>query len=223
MKILYLFVFIILILLYFYFNQVILEGLNEINENKTSTISSITTNKLTNPNPIYDTNNYNVQYHDTEKDIIAQSNINEIPPIIVKDPSGNMVELPRTKISGEISYNEPNSFRFGMSSYVPKYEDSVFYSRLSGLNYYSPVYDTAAQIGGFCSFNKNNKEKLENECNKLDKNVCASTNCCVLLGGSKCVHGDENGPIKKSNYGDIYIRNKDHYYFQGKCYGNCIY
>jgi hypothetical protein len=28
------------------------------------------------------------------------------------------------------------------------------------------------------------------------------------------------GPTNKANYGDIYIRNRDYYYYQGKCYGN---
>jgi hypothetical protein len=43
----------------------------------------------------------------------------------------------------------------------------------------------------------------------------------VLLGGSKCVSGNENGPSVKSNYSDILVRNKDSYMYMGKCYGNC--
>ena len=122
---------------------------------------------------------------------------------------------------GAVTYNEPGYFRFGPSNYVPNYEDSVYLSRLTGLSYTTPVVDTGSQLSGFCAFNKSNPGQIETECNKMDKNTCASTSCCVLLGGSKCVSGNESGPTMKSNFGDIYIKNKDHYYYQGKCYGNC--
>ena len=122
---------------------------------------------------------------------------------------------------GGVTYNNPGYFRFGPSNYVPNYEDSVYLSRLTGLSYTTPVVDTGSQLSGFCAFNKSNPGQTETECNKMDKNTCASTSCCVLLGGSKCMSGNESGPTMKSNFGDIYIKNKDHYYYQGKCYGNC--
>jgi len=129
---------------------------------------------------------------------------------------------------GSVTYNEPGYFRFGPSSYVPNYEDSVYLSRLTNVDWRTPVVDFAspvgnsgAKLGGFCSFNKSNPSQIETECGKLDKTTCASTSCCALLGGEKCVAGNESGPIMKSNFSDIYVRNKDHYYYQGKCYGNC--
>jgi hypothetical protein len=129
---------------------------------------------------------------------------------------------------GSVTYNEPGYFRFGPSSYVPNYEDSVYLSRLTNIDWRTPVVDLAspvvnsgAKLGGFCSFNKSNPSQIETECGKLDKTACASTSCCALLGGEKCVAGNESGPTMKSNFSDIYIRNKDHYYYQGKCYGNC--
>jgi hypothetical protein len=129
---------------------------------------------------------------------------------------------------GTVTYNEPGYFRFGPSSYVPNYEDSVYLSRLTNVDWRTPVVDFAspvgnsgAKLGGFCSFNKSNPSQIETECGKLDKTSCASTSCCALLGGEKCVAGNESGPMMKSNFSDIYIRNKDHYYYQGKCYGNC--
>jgi hypothetical protein len=76
-------------------------------------------------------------------------------------------------------------------------------------------------MGGFCDYHKYSPIKKEEECSKLDKNACASTNCCVLLGGSRCVGGNEKGPTMKAHYGDITILNRDFYYYQGKCYGNC--
>jgi hypothetical protein len=83
------------------------------------------------------------------------------------------------------------------------------------------IQDTASMLGGFCQHYKNNPDKLEEICRSTDKNKCGSTSCCVLLGGSKCVYGNENGPHMKANYSDIFVRNNDFYYFQGKCYGNC--
>ena len=129
---------------------------------------------------------------------------------------------------GTVTYNEPGYFRFGPSSYVPNYEDSVYLSRLTNVDWRTPVVDFAAEVGnsgaklgGFCSFHKSSPSQIETECGKLDKNACASTSCCALLGGEKCVAGNESGPTMKSNFSDIYVRNKDHYYYQGKCYGNC--
>ena len=171
----------------------------------------------------YRTDNYNVQYHDSEQDIIKQNDLDVglVKPIYVKDQSGNVVELPWTSVKGNTTYNEPGTFRYDSSNYVPNYEDSVYLSRLTGLSYTKPVYDTASQLGGFCSFNKNSNTNTEAACLKIDKNTCASTSCCVLLGGEKCVAGNENGPTIKSNYSDVYLKNKDFYFHQGKCYGNC--
>ena len=171
----------------------------------------------------YKQDNYDVQYHDTEEDIIKQNDLDVglVKPIYVKDASGNTVELPWTNVKGNITYNEPGTFRYDSSNFVPNYEDSVYLSRLTGLSYTKPVYDTASQLGGFCSFNKNSSANTEISCLKLDKNTCASTSCCVLLGGEKCVAGNESGPTIKSNYSDVYLRNKDFYFYQGKCYGNC--
>lgn len=133
-----------------------------------------------------------------------------------QDSSGNW-----SKTLGNVIYNEPGSLRFGSSNYVPTYEDSIFLSSVTGLKYNQPMYVESTQDIGFCEFNKNSMDKIEEQCSKLDKNVCSSTGCCVLLGGSKCVAGNYNGPYIKSNYGDTLIKNKDHYYHQGKCYGNC--
>ena len=145
-------------------------------------------------------NNYGLQYHDE----------------ISQDVKNNW-----SKTMGNVIYNEPGSLRFGSSNYVPNYEESIFLSPVTGLRYNQPMYIESKQDIGFCEFNKNSVDKIEEQCNKLDKNVCSSTGCCVLLGGSKCVAGNNTGPLLKSNYGDIFIRNKDVYYHQGKCYGNC--
>jgi len=118
-------------------------------------------------------------------------------------------------------FYEPGSFRDYGKSYVPTYEDSVFLSSSTGLPEYSALKNRPDQMSGFCEQLGTNPDALEQKCNSLDADVCASTECCVLLGGSKCVAGDTQGPATPSNYSDFTIQNRDFYYFKGKCYGNC--
>jgi len=125
-------------------------------------------------------------------------------------------------IQGDINYYDPSTFRFGSATYVPSYEDSVYLSRTTGESTVRTIENPPYMLGGVCSYYKDQPGKLEEACQRLDKNTCASTSCCVLLGGTKCVSGNEQGPKVKSNFSDIYVRNRDFYYFQGKCYGNCV-
>lgn len=118
-------------------------------------------------------------------------------------------------------FYEPGSFRDYGKTYVPTYEDSVFLSSSTGLPEYSDLKNRPDQMSGFCQQLGTNPDALEQKCNSLDADVCASTECCVLLGGSKCVAGDTQGPSTPSNYSDFTIQNRDFYYFKGKCYGNC--
>jgi hypothetical protein len=118
-------------------------------------------------------------------------------------------------------FYEPGSFRDYGKTYVPTYEDSVFLSSSTGLPEYSALKNRPDQMSGFCQQLGTNPDALEQKCNSLDADVCASTECCVLLGGSKCVAGDTQGPATPSNYSDFTIQNRDFYYFKGKCYGNC--
>jgi len=134
----------------------------------------------------------------------------------------NYIKIARSNVQGDINYYNPASFRFGTSStYVPNYEDSVYLSRTTGQSTIGEILNPAYMLGGMCDYYKNQPTQLEAACQKLDKNTCASTSCCVLLGGAKCVSGTEQGPTVKSNFSDIYVRNRDYYYYQGKCYGNC--
>lgn len=169
----------------------------------------------------YDTNNYDVQYHDTISDINIQSGVYNYNKMIVRDTNGNLVSIPFDVSSTQPTYYKPGSFIYSSSSYVPNYEDSVYLSRTTGVSTVSPVYPSSMMTTGFCNYYKNDSIKIEQKCNQLDPETCASVSCCVLLGGRKCVSGDEKGPIMKSNYTDDTIANKDVYYYQGKCYGNC--
>lgn len=171
----------------------------------------------------YDTNNYDIQYHDDIDDLIAQEGIYDVSfgTMIVRDAAGKEVSIPYVPGKALPIYNVPGSFIHGSSSYVPNYADSIYLSRTTGLSTVSTAVPVSSQLGGFCEHSKLNTTELEVHCNRLPTDVCASTKCCVLLGGHKCVAGDEKGPTLKSNYTDPFIRNKDLYYYQGKCYGNC--
>lgn len=171
----------------------------------------------------YDSGNYNVQYHDDAKDIY-QKELSQKPflgTVMVRDNSNNLISIPYTPSNVLPTYYQPGSFIFGSSSYVPNYEDSVYLSRTTGLSTVGESYPSSKKAGGFCDYYMNDPENIEQKCNKLKKDTCASVSCCVLLGGKKCVSGDEKGPVMKANYTDPSIINKDVYYYQGKCYGNC--
>ena len=172
----------------------------------------------------YDISFTDVQYHDDIETIKAKEDQQyglTSRTITVKDTSGNTFILKVPDIQGTTLYYEPGSYRFGASSYVPNYEDSVYLSKTTGIGSPMKIKDSASIAAGFCKHYKDNPDKLEEICRSTDPNKCGSTSCCVLLGGSQCVSGNENGPYMKANYSDIFIRNKDFYYFQGKCYGNC--
>ena len=167
-------------------------------------------------------NNYDQVFHDSIDDLKKQNDMYDVDfgSITVIDKDGNLVTLPRSQVQGDITYYQPGSYTFGASSYVPKYEDSVYLSRTSHLPTMAE-YRSAYKTVGFCEADKESPNTIEEKCKALDVNACASTSCCVLLGGSKCVSGNETGPTDKSNYSDILLRNKDSYTYMGECYGNC--
>jgi hypothetical protein len=167
-------------------------------------------------------NNYDQVFHDSIEDLKKQNDMYDLDfgSITVIDKDGNLVTLPRSQVQGDITYYQPGAYTFGASSYVPKYEDSVYLSRTSHLPTMAE-YRSAYKKVGFCEADKASPIEIEAKCRALDVNTCASTSCCVLLGGSKCVSGNEKGPTDKTHYSDVLVRNKDSYMHMGKCYGNC--
>jgi len=119
----------------------------------------------------------------------------------------------------------PPSGQFYMApsaaAFQPVSDNAVNYSKLTGLSTASSVYKSNDVYGGFCEYNHTNPQKIDATCKNLDPTVCASTQCCVLLGGDTCVAGGSTGPLLPSYYTDPTIMNRDRYYYQGKCYGNC--
>jgi len=174
--------------------------------------------------PKYKYNNYNVQYHDSIDTILANEKVLDMSAgsAFVLDENGNMVELPSTgEVNVTPTYYQPGSYKFGASTYVPSYEDTIYLSRTTSESSATPVVNTASIAKGFCSEFINQPDKLEEACMKTNVNSCATTSCCVLLGGTKCVSGNKQGPYMKENYGDTTVLNRDYYYYKGKCYGNC--
>lgn len=168
-------------------------------------------------------NDYDINYHPSAEQIMANASLSDVSfsSLAVFDQCGNIVQVPYNPLQGTVTYYQPGSFPFGASTYIPKYEDSVYLSRLTMESQTAPYTPSSGPIGA-CQKYAGLPAQTEEYCRSLDVNTCSSTSCCVLLGGSKCVAGNERGPTYKNNYGDFLLRNKDAYYYNGKCYGNCV-
>ena len=73
---------------------------------------------------------------------------------------------------------------------------------------------------GFCEKYRSSGRKRERECNKLTKDNCQHTSCCVYTNNNKCVAGSNHGALFKTKNGEKIDVTTYHHY--GKCYGsNC--
>ena len=170
----------------------------------------------------YNPSNTDISYNEIPIPSAESINNDDFGKYYSFDSNGQLVREENTDASfSPVLYYIPGAYKYGSSNYVPNYEDSVYLSRTTRLPQQAPVYNTAGMLGGFCTQYKNDKFAIEEKCGALDLNTCASTSCCTLIGGQKCVAGNENGPSNPANYSDGNLRNKDFYYYQGKCYGNC--
>ena len=182
-------------------------------------VTNIDSNKVSSSN--YNSNNYDITYHaDPLKEKQGDESSAGPGKMWVKI-DGKLVSVPYNDVSNTTLYNSPGTYQFNSASYVPNYEESVFLSKLTNEPTTAKVSNLPVNEQGFCESTKSSVIERDAKCNALDKNVCSSTSCCVLLGGEKCVAGDASGPSVKSNYSDTTIINRDYYYYQGKCYGNC--
>jgi hypothetical protein len=214
-----------------------IEGVETMSKTGIYTTSSPAAGIISGPaiNPLFDTtdasanditkynkDNLNVQYHD-DLQAMGSSGVysTKMGTDKVYDVNGNLVDVISNAVQGNIVYYQPGSYKYGASTYVPYYEDSVFLSRSTNAVVNTPTFVTTDGGGGFCNKYHTDPIQLEHHCNAITNETCAATTCCVLLGGQKCVAGTEAGPVMKDNYSDFMIANKDFYYYQGKCYGNC--
>jgi hypothetical protein len=189
--------------------------INNLEQQKISAMNSNTTS-----NSSYNSDNFDITYH---ADPIPKTENGEFSGAgkMWVDISGTLVAIPYSDVSNTTLYYSSGDYIYNSASYVPNYEESVFLSSLTNLPTTSKVHDTADTQSGFCQATESSVLERESKCNALDPTVCGSTDCCVLLGGEKCVAGNINGPAIKSNYSDITIINRDYYYYRGKCYGHC--
>jgi hypothetical protein len=182
-------------------------------------VTNMDSNQVSNSD--YNSNNLDITYHaDPLKEKQGDESAAGPGNMWVKI-DGKLVAVPYSDVSNTTLYNSPGTYQFNSTSYVPNYEESVFLSKLTNQPTTSNVSNLPVNQQGFCESTKSSVMERDAKCNALDKNVCASTSCCVLLGGEKCVAGGQSGPSVKSNYSDTTIINRDYYYYQGKCYGNC--
>ena len=83
------------------------------------------------PDLKYDSMDSNVTYHDTLDDLKAQQNLNlSLDVVNVIDQSGNWVQIPISNTMAKPTFYEPGSLTFGPASYVPSYEDTVYFSHI---------------------------------------------------------------------------------------------
>lgn len=74
---------------------------------------------------------------------------------------------------------------------------------------------------GFCKSHEGNRNELQISCNKLTRDNCLATSCCVYAkmdGIEKCHSGDINGPTFRRD-GNGKTKDIDYYYFRNKCIG----
>jgi hypothetical protein len=118
-------------------------------------------------------------------------------------------------------YYEPGSFTFNSTGYIPSYEDSIYISKSTNLSQVAKIEDAPYKQGGFCKEFENDIFIKNEKCGTLKKDICGSTDCCILMGGTKCVSGNEFGPSVNAVFSDVTIKNRDHWYYREKCYGHC--
>ena len=70
----------------------------------------------------------------------------------------------------------------------------------------------------FCNKYKGNPNELNTMCGKLTDSNCKNSGCCGLVNDTKCVAGNESGPIYKTGENGQPM-NLDMYYYKNKCYG----
>jgi len=75
----------------------------------------------------YDTNNYDVQYHDASNILIDKYKMGD-SGTWVKNSSGKLEFIKWVEIPKYTTYYTPGTLVYGPSNYVPSYEDTVYFT-----------------------------------------------------------------------------------------------
>ncbi len=80
----------------------------------------------------YDSNNYDMLYHDPVSIILQNNNeLSRLNGTWTKDANGELIYIKWEKMHNYPIYYHPKRFLYGPSNYVPSYEDSVILSKFS--------------------------------------------------------------------------------------------
>lgn len=123
------------------------------------------------------------------------------------------------KVTPKPVYYEPGTVKYNGLGYVPSYSEMIYLNNYPFESQPKELHEGNPR--GFCTTKDNVLNNIDEKCNGLPTNVCSTTDCCVLVGGTHCVEGNETGPKNKVVYSDTTIKNRDVYYYKGDCYGNC--
>lgn len=157
-------------------------------------------------------NNVNTQFHDDPEKLGNNDDDPNNGGAVVWDPrTETWVVLPRLNIQGALFYDDLTSKKYGRGTFVPNYESTVYLSAVTHKSTVAPYTDDGP-VASFCD--NPSSTFVDTTCQSLDRDVCASTQCCVLVNGNKCTQGSKAGP-KASQLVD-----HDYYYYMGTCYGD---
>ena len=108
-------------------------------------------------------NNYDAVFHDEIEDIKKQNDMYDLNfgEVKVLDQNGNLIILPRIQTQGNVTYYNPGEFKFGASTYVPNYEDSVYLSQITKKNIFGNDYPFDKCDSGCKAYNEFKKKMDE--------------------------------------------------------------
>lgn len=87
--------------------------------------------------------NYDVQFHDSIDDIKSQNKGTDLSfgEVRVRNQNGDVIVLPKIAAQEFTTFYTPGEFKYGASTYVPNYEDSVYLSAISNKQFAPSPYD----------------------------------------------------------------------------------
>lgn len=87
----------------------------------------------------YNANNYDVTYHDSVEDLIAQNTVTGVTRVV--NENGELVELTGPIEKTPPYFNSPSMYKYGLTAYVPNYTDSVYLSKTHGVHKENEEHD----------------------------------------------------------------------------------